>query len=288
VELGTINVMLGKLNQPVISDYELRLQIFKLYKEKKVQSRKKAYNCIKECVSELINNGVITHNKEFAESIVFNITGKKGYDSGDVACALDPFSYVSHISAMAFHGLTDRIPHVLYISTPPSRQWKVFASERMKKDLGEWAEEHENACLPKLKKIRIENISGKPVIQYSSIHQGAFKKTEDRSLRVSTIGRTFLDMVREQGYCGGIRHVVEVYTEHGGIYKRTIIDHVDRNGKSIEKARVGYLLEECCGVKDGKMDEWAKNVQRGSSKKLDPTSGYSPIYSERWCLSINV
>ncbi|MFA6450794.1 MAG: hypothetical protein WCX65_15070 [bacterium] len=289
MELGAVNVMLGELNQPVISRYDLWSRIFRLYKEKKLKSRKrKGYNVVNEFVDRMINNGAITYDKEFTESAAYKITGKRGYDAGDIACAVDPFLYVSHLSAMVFHGLTDRVPHTLFVSTPPNRQWRIFAIERMKKDLGQWFEEYADAGLPMLKKIKMEKINGKLVIQYSSIHQGAFKKTEDRNLRVSTIGRTFLDMVREQEYCGGIRHVMEVYAEHGETYKRAIIDHVDRNGKLIEKARVGYLLEERCGVKDGKMDEWAKNVQRGSSKKLDPAAAYSPIYSERWCLSINV
>ena len=36
------------------------------------------------------------------------------------------------------------------------------------------------------------------------------------------------------------------------------------------------------------IDEWAKNVQRGGSRKLDPEGPYRETFSERWSLSLNV
>jgi predicted transcriptional regulator of viral defense system len=159
----------------------------------------------------------------------------------------------------------------------------------MEKDCKGFLDDYLKCQLPQLITIKFDKIQKTQITRYSSIHQGAFKNVEGRKLRVSTIGRTFLDMLRKPDYCGGIRHIMDAFSTFGPQYKRLIIDELDRHGNAIEQARAGYLLEECCHIKDDeKIEQWAKRVQRGGSRKLDPEGPYREIYSERWCLSINV
>ena len=161
------------------------------------------------------------------------------------------------------------------------------AGEKMKKDLGRFLRKYSSLTLPKLTRIGFEKVKRRPIVRYSSIHYGAFKNIKGRKMRVSTVGRTFLDMVREPGNCGGMRHVIAVYSEFAKAYKDLIIDEVGRHGKKIEKSRAGYLLEEHCGIKDQRILDWLTDVQRGGSRKLDPHEEYSNEYSERWCISLN-
>jgi hypothetical protein len=56
----------------------------------------------------------------------------------------------------------------------------------------------------------------------------------------------------------------------------------------MDQARAGYILEEKCGLSHALIDEWAKSAIRGGSRRLDPQAEYVPIFSERWCISINV
>ena len=102
------------------------------------------------------------------------------------------------------------------------------------------------------------------------------------------IGRTFLDMLRRPDYCGGMRHVMEIFGTSAGQYRPLIIDELDQHGNAIEKARTGYLLEEHAHIQDERINEWAKHCQRGGSRKLDPEAPFRETYSERWCLSLNV
>jgi hypothetical protein len=67
-----------------------------------------------------------------------------------------------------------------------------------------------------------------------------------------------------------------------------VLKEIDTNGSQIEKVRAGYILEELCGIKDFVIENWLQFAQRGSSRKLDPSSEFSPDYSERWCLSLNI
>jgi predicted transcriptional regulator of viral defense system len=158
----------------------------------------------------------------------------------------------------------------------------------MLKDSKEKLNEYFDSKLPGLTKIKIRTIEKTPIVSYASIHQGAFKKIEGRSLRVSTSGRTFLDMVRKPDYCGGMRHVLEVYSKFAKEHRQLIISEIDRHGNLIEKTRAGYILEEICKIKDETIENWAKKVQRGGSRRLDPQSEYSENYSAKWSLSINV
>lgn len=291
-----IALHLGELDQPVISNYELDMFIFNTLLEKKIgRSQLEPFSQIKTKgqvnngeLNDIIRLGVIIPHKDFPKEKVFNIIGKRGFDIGDIACSVDPFAYTSHLSAMAFHGITDRIPNTLYISTPPPQKWTEFALIKMKKDCRGSLKEYLNKGFSRLVRIKFDKLNKNPVVRYSSIHWGAFKTIKDRKTRVSTIGRTFLDMVREPDYCGGMRHVIEVFKEFGSSYKQLIIDEVDRHGNQIEKTRVGYLLEEICGIKDNIIEKWANSTQRGGSRKLDPTGEFSSTYSERWGLSLNL
>lgn len=291
-----LTTYLGELDQPVVTDYQIAVFLFRAYKDRKYKdipvkssASSLSRDIFKKKIVQFCTTGVLSYHRSFSGNRVYSIMGKRGFDPGDIACAVDPFAYVSHLSAMDYHGLTNRIPSTLYISSPNPKLWSEFAQQKMEKDLGDQLQEYIESGLPKLLRIAKNKIDKTPLSLHCSSHLGAFKLVRGRSIRVSTLGRTFLDMVREPSLCGGIRHCIDVYKEHGALYKSLIIDELNQHGTQIEKSRVGYILEEVVGtVGDPSLKEWARHVQRGGSRKLDPASEYEPIYSERWCISINV
>ena len=274
-----IALSIGDLKQPIVTNYQLGLIFF--------SPEGKSIN-FEERVKELLSVGIIDANKNFPGNSVYNVFGKRDPSVMEVACSVDPFAYVSHLSAMEYHGLTDRISRMLFLSSPPQKQWRAFSKERMTRDLGENLSLYEKSKFPRLTRIPIQKIGKKNVNIYSSSHFGAYKSVKDKTLRISTLGRTFLDMLRSPNLCGGIYHVIDVYREQAKRYLNLIVDEVGSHGKKIEKVRAGYTLEEICGLKHQKIESWLKDVQRGGSRKLDPTSDYSSRYSERWNLSINI
>jgi predicted transcriptional regulator of viral defense system len=241
-----------------------------------------------EIVRILSSFGLISPAKEFKYGSVFHLFGKNKLQPMEVACSVDPFAYVSHLSAMEYHGVTDRFPKILYLSTPPEKEWKEQAAARMEKDLKERKEGYFAAKLPSLRFQKFERIDGMRVELMRRSHRGAFKTIKSPSIRVAMVGRTFLDMLREPELCGGMQHVVDTYLEYAAKYLKLIIDEVGKHGTSIEQARAGYLLETVCGLSGPLIDAWASKVQRGGSRKLDPQAEYAPFFSERWALSVNV
>jgi predicted transcriptional regulator of viral defense system len=158
----------------------------------------------------------------------------------------------------------------------------------MKKDLAGNVDKYTNSGLPVLTKTKMEKIGKTPVHRHNSLHHGAYKNVKGKCLRISTIGRTFLDMLKNPDLCGGMAHVLDVYAEHAETYLRLIVDEVTSHGGPIDKVRAGYILDERLGLKDPIIDVWVSHAQRGGSRKLDATAEYVPEYSEKWCLSINL
>lgn len=289
-----VTLSLGELDQPVVTNYRLGLIVYNFYlrpryngQDLRLRKGQPEFRDFSRIVKDLTENGVLKRHKGLRN--VYSVLGKKTASPEDVACTVDPFAYISHLSAMDYHGFTDRIPKLLYISTPSPKKWSAYAKERMRKDLGENAvENYYISNFPKLNRIKIDKINKVGLVWHSSEHLGAFKSIKNRMTRVSTIGRTFLDMLRRPDLCGGIYHVLDVFKEHSKNYLSLILDEINQHGKQIDKVRAGYVLEYLCEIHDNRIDSWLEFVQRGGSRKLDPTEEYSSIYSERWCLSINV
>lgn len=286
---------LGEFPQPVVTAYQLGQLLWRLFASRQYQGQNlnipetvPGARDYASLVASLEEVGVIQEKKDFPHLSVFNIIGKEHNVPEEIACAVDPFAYVSHLSAMAYHGLTDRIPEMLFLSSPAPPKWREFARDRMEKELGDDVSAYIQGGLPRLLRIDMTKIGRRPVNRYSSVHLGAFKSVKDRRLRVSTIGRTFLDMLQKPELCGGIRHVMVVFKEFGGRYLDLIADEIDQHGKSIDKVRAGYILEEHCDLRSERLEAWLRHVKRGGSQKLDPSGEYRETYSARWCLSINI
>jgi len=287
-----ITLSLGDMNQSVITKYHLGLLLFQLYSHKKYKNYslyiKNQYpdsENLSQSIKDLTDIGVIRPHPSVPQC--YMLVGGKNIQAEEIVCSADPFAFVSHLSAMAYHGLTNRMPATLFISSPSPKKWKEFALERMKKDLGTYLEVYLRNGLPRLQKISFKNIGKQKINCYSGIHMGTFKKTEDEKIRVSTIGRTFLEMLQQPDLCGGIYHVIEVFEEYAEQYLDLVVNEIENNGKQIDKVRAGYILDEICGLEHDYSDNWLQFVQRGGSRKLDPGRNYSSEYSKKWCISLN-
>ena len=278
-----IQERLGEWAWPVVTGYELGVLT-----ASQAMTGPASLSVYTEVVQGLSSFGLISPAKDFKAGTVFQLFGRNKPLPMEVACSVDPFAYVSHLSAMEYHGLTDRFPKILYLSTPPDQEWKTHAAVRMDKDLKELKDTYLAAKLPTLKFQKMERINGVRVELMRRSHRGAFKTIKTPSIRVAMVGRTFLDMLREPELCGGMQHVADTYREYAIRYLKLIVDEVDNHGTSIEQARAGYLLEKVSGLSDPLIDEWALKVQRGGSRKLDPQAEYAPFFSERWALSVNL
>lgn len=272
-------------DRPVVTDYELGALVASQLKHGPVAASRQLHEAI---VAELRGFGLIHPSKDFSPGTVYHLFGRARPAAVEVICAVDPFAYVSHLSAMEHHGLTDRFSKILYLTTPPDSEWREQANHRMDRDLRPQSDAYRQAKLPLLRRQAPERVEGMRIEWIRRANRGAFKIIKSPPMRVAMIGRTFLDMLREPQHCGGIQHVVDVYRESAPSHLRLIVEEVDSHGTAVEKMRAGYLLDEVCRLEHPLIDGWIGLAQRGGSRMLDPNGEYAPHYSEKWKLSINV
>ena len=290
-----VSLSLGEVQEPVVTHYRLGLIVHQLYLEKMFQGERLSYLTkghatateFNEVVRQLNDAGILRSHPNFPGK-VYRLLGQKDSDINEVACTIDPFCYVSHLSAMAHHGITNRMPVKLFISGPDPIQWKVEALKQMERDLGDSMQTYVEGGMPQLTRPKLQRIDRVEIHRYSSLHWGAFINVRGKSLRVSTIGRTFLDMLRSPNLCGGMNHVIEVWEEQAQTYLNAIVGEIDQHGGPIDKVRAGYLLDERIKIKNPTVEDWTKYAKRGGSRKMDPSAEYMPHWSEKWCLSLNI
>ena len=95
-------------------------------------------------------------------------------------------------------------------------------------------------------------------------------------------------MFQKPSECGGFSHVLDVLEEYGEKYQRLILKEFDTHGSNIDRSRLGFYFESVMNIKNTILDQWANQVQRGSSRVFMPGGEFSPYFSERWCISINM
>lgn len=293
--IKAFTLSLGELSLPVIPAYPMGLIMHRIYRSRSFHGKKIGWiikphaegRDLSLAIAKLMDDGILQPFPGLPKS-AYTLIGHTNSSPDDIACTLDPFAYVSHLSAMAFHGLTDRLPGKLFLSSPAPVAWRQFAEERMQADLGDSFTDYCEHRLPLLTQLEFQRIHRTDIHRFSSVHWGAYKNVADRPLRVATIGRTFLDMLRNPELCGGINHVLQVYGQYAKKYLRLITDEIEQHGTPIDKVRAGYILKERLQLQSPAFEHWVAFAQRGGSRKLDASAEYQPRWSEKWCLSLNI
>lgn len=228
---------------------------------------------------------VVIPDRDF-RSGVYRITQATSAGTAEDACCLvDPFCYVSHLSAMQRYGLTERAPEALHLTTPSRPIWNRLRDEKMGRELLA----DMGVAYPQLIRIGFRpNVRRRPVMLHESSHPARPLGVRGGYTRISSIGRTFVDMLSEPRLCGGMHHILDIWENEAGAWLDQIIDEVDAVEAKIIKMRAGYILSERMGIDDPRILEWSRFAQRGGSRKLDPDTAYAPVFSEKWMISLNV
>lgn len=285
----------------VITKEKIALQIYRFYLEKnykgeRIQQIRKQYAAPKDYdnnIHKLQRSGVLSpidsDYSQFSTNQLqecYVIKGKREYTPQETLCALYPYGYISHLSAMEWYGLTDKIPVDIYFTTCAPTDWRHRAAEDV---------DIEEAHLFDLKSFTAKypkniKLDGRSVVISSETNYVDPLEVSESPLRVSTIGKTFIDMLRDPQKSGGEEHVLEVFLEHGKKYSSLIVSALEKYGRKIDRARTGFVLDKMVGAKSSKLDalRLESSKTRGSSKVLSPNRPFASDYDEDWSLSLNV
>lgn len=278
-----------------ISTYELAVQLVRSYTAEKSPlsplNLRKDFPSIREVnsVRSQLEKYAVLARHDSGGTHYSLVVARPPEDDAELACAFDPTCYASHQSAMVYHGLTDQFPLATTISVQSKQDWNRYVEDRMTRELGEHLERYLAEFLPSPQRVRAKPKKSKSsIVYFQSALKPSYVLLRDGRIRVSSIGRTFLEMLRQPDLCGGMSHVVSCFRESAARYVDLIYTEVDRFGAPIDKVRAGYLLESVAGINDKRLDNWVQYAARGGSRKIDPAAPYAPEYSVRWSLSLNL
>jgi hypothetical protein len=274
---------------PIIAARDLEDLLRKVYAgvysdRYKVRTRKEAPSetDLYRAVQRLESARVVRQDPDFG-STHYQVFDVLEQSAEAVCCTVDPFVYISHLSAMQLQGLTDRNPTALVLTRPADILWQQMRSEA-KQNAPLLPDISPSRSRPKYRFS--EHVRGRPILLHETRHPGAWESMGPR-VRVATLGQVFLDMVVRPGWCGGISHVLEVWEREAETHLNEIIATVNVYPAKLPKVRAGYILNDMLGITDERVLAWRAFAQRGSSQKLDPEKPYAPIYSENWMISLN-
>lgn len=276
------------MQRPLVTPYEIFQEIRAVYAQSQnLYLRKKApeitdYRRLRQ---NLIRARILAPDANYHQR-AYRVLKISDLQADDICCLVDPFCYISHMSAMQRYGLSDRRPHALHLSRPDQRNLRGLVAEIMKRDYPE--NESSERTIPLRVVSHPKHVRGRRIQLLQTKHLGSSIQLRSSFARISTIGQTFLDNVEEPSLCGGMNHVLEVWKEKAQMYLDEITEAVSNSHSSIAKVRAGYILEEVLNISDARIESWLQFAQRGGSRLLDPTKSYAPSYSERWMISKNV
>lgn len=280
---------LSQFERPVVSNYEMFLEVWRIYAGKKVRYLRGEWPTREVFVRTrhlLRAEGVIRADPNYSR--LWRIMSMSDLPADEVACIADPYCHISFLSAMQRYGLTDRRPSALLLTQPTVALIKTMNAARVKKDYGDFLDDADHYVEPLTVTRHPEYVRGRAVSVFSTAHYGASQLIKGTFSRVATIGQVFLDTLHQPERCGGMLHVLDVWNEHAPRYLQHIIAAVDEAPSAIHKVRAGYILEERLGISDPRISRWKLFAQRGGSRVLDPAKPFADRYSEDWMISINV
>lgn len=272
----------------LLTNYEIYRELWKLYEAGDVSylrgeiPTKETYKRTRHLLRK---EGIIRRDEDYAA--LWRVLSKPDASSEDIICSVDPYCYISHISAMQRYGLTNRRPEALYMTQPTPTIRRLRLNTVMETDYGEALFAHREEIEHIKALSHPEYVRGRAVAFHATKFFGEYVHIKGTFSRLATIGQTFLDMIEMPSHCGGMIHVLDIWSEHARTYLDEIIARVETIEKPILKVRAGYILDEHLAVRNPRIEKWLDFVQRGSSRVLDPGKPFSSNYSEKWMLSLN-
>ena len=274
---------------PIVTKYDIWKALVHLHAQSQSRnflfaSEPPSPSLLSDIISFLLNRKLLSIDQDFSAH-VFRVRDIPDGSPDELCCIVDPFCHVAYLSALQWHGFTDRRPQALMFATPSIPQWKAMADEKGQHDFPGTMSEF-SILYPRLKipaKVR-----GKKILFHNTKHFGQNTMQRSPKFRIATPAQTFLDGLLEPELCGGMAHVLDIWKSHVAEHLGDVLRLIDACESPITKVRAGYILEEMISLSDPIIDTWKQHAQRGSSRKLDPAKPFIEKHSKTWMLSINV
>lgn len=275
--------------QPVVSNYDIFLELWRIYRSgsaKYLRGDTPSREVFRRTRDLLRDEGIIRRDGDYHS--LWRLVDRPDALAEDIACSVDPFCHIAHLSALQRYGLSNRRPEGLFLVEPTQVLRRHLLRKQMERDYGDGLEVFEAEIEPTRAVTHPATVRGRPITIETTKFASDQVAIKGSLSRITTVEQTFLDTLDRPDRCGGMSHVLDIWWEHARTYYEEIIERVDRAEKPILKVRAGFILEEQLGIEDRRVEAWVRFAQRGSSRVLSPGKPFAPRCSEKWMLSLNV
>jgi len=252
-----------------LSDKESRIITDLSYKNKTIFTNSDLKEYVKDTknfLHHLIERKWILKIRSGVYAITPFEAGEKGSESYTLhsfvigSFLISPY-YIGYLSALNYHGLTDRTPSHVYIATTKTKH------SRKLHDI----------------KFKFITINKKKFFGLDEI------KVENNLIKISSPEKTIVDCLDRPEYGGGIEEIAKIlYFAKDEVDVKTLAKYAEKIGNTAVIKRLGYISE---------IIEWKECLELISNIKLK--SGYSSLepkkpklssskIKERWKLLVNV
>jgi predicted transcriptional regulator of viral defense system len=217
---------------------------------------------------------------------VYQVTvpyARQGFvDEREVLFELHPYATLSHLSALAFHGLTEAMPKGMTVTVSIDISGGLLP-------IGTGPRDWEGVHKPGGRMVRM--ILGRPVTWFRIKPERFFGFVDYQPLgyplRYTTPERTLIDGLQNPDPSGGIASVLRAWVlARDTLDLDLLVNQVERFGVAVLRQRVGYVLDQI-GLSHPKVERWRVSAQRGGSSRLVASEPFATNYDERWNLSLN-
>lgn len=197
-----------------------------------------------------------------------------------------PYGYLSHLSAMQYYDLTDKLPITVFMTFLSNEEWKITATKEHSEKVASFFPDDE--VLFYLPRYPVEDEYFKKRLAFKRVKKLEPHTEFDNKLKVINIGELFIQMLQEPDLCGGFDHVLDTYNEYGKIFLKKILKSLDTASK-IDQTRVCFMLDKVLELKHPKIDLIKESMQgqRGSSRKMISKEPFSSYFCLEWNISLN-
>jgi len=194
----------------------------------------------------------------------------------------NPAAVFSDFTAAAYHNLTNEIPNGIYLTASRGLSTRLPLGTSPE----DWLD------IPEPRRRTPRSIDETPVYWSQTKPEWDFGSAigycQGCPIYITDLERTLLDGLRCPGRSGDALEVLRMWKRAvTTVNLDTLIEYVSRFNQTLLRQRVGFLLEQL-GSTHRILDEWATQSVRGSSARLIADRDFSPTFSKRWNLSINV
>ena len=181
----------GKLSEygdPIITDYKLFLETWKIYVERKtkyLRGDKPSLVTFRRTRDILKEEKIIDRDKDYGR--MWRIIPNQDKTADEVVCIADQFCYISHISAMQRYGLTDRRPEALYLTQATPKSAREMIAKQITADFGNVSndEEFEVPSIPATHHPK--RVRRRPVRTKTTTHFGEWRSVRGTASRIASI-----------------------------------------------------------------------------------------------------